>query len=412
MAESVRRGPDGRTAGTGRDFAETPGDHSASDAAGALILTACAVWSLISAAGRETRPEGVLLALLAVAAGFACGRICGTLLPVATAAGAALVALLLALVWRHGMPGATAAVDLAPGQTGAAAALLVLAAGAACCAAAAAGRGPWRTVLRLLALGTAGASLALGSVAGFAAALGVLVCSLAAARARRRLLGLTGLALVAGLVVGTSWAVAEEALPEGLTVSLEGQLTRNRVDLWQDAARLAERHPVLGIGPGRFDELSPTSQQSLGSDGKPHSALWQQAAEQGVVGVVLLGAAFGWLLYALWRSPRSTAVVLTAGATLTALAALASVGNALSFTPVTAGAGLLAGLASARRPIGAGGPGGPEGESGQEGRCGAGASCGAAGASCGATAPRDPGAREDVRPRPGSPRTADAGGRG
>ncbi|MGC4946748.1 O-antigen ligase family protein [Streptomyces sp. DT224] len=366
MAESVRRGSE---------------RGNASDAAGALILAACAVWSLISAAGRETRPEGVLLALLAVAAGFACGRICGTLLPVATATGAALAALLLALLWRHGMPGATAAEDHAPGQSGAAAALLVLAAGCACCAAAGAGRRVSVTALRLLALGIAGASLALGSAAGSAAALGVLVCSLAAARTRRRLLGLGALALVAGLVVGASWAMAEEVLPERLTVSLEGPLTRNRVELWQDAARLTARHPVLGIGPGRFDELSPTARRSLGSDGKPHSAPWQQAAEQGIVGVVLLGAAFGWLLYALWRSPRSTAVVLAAGATLTAVAVLASVGNALSFTPVTAGAGLLAGLASARRPIGAGEPCGPDGEDG-------------------------------VRPRPGSPRTAGAAGPG
>ncbi|MCX4450779.1 O-antigen ligase family protein [Streptomyces sp. NPDC087866] len=382
MAETVGRG-------AGRDRAGTPEGTAASDAAGALILAACAIWSLISAAGRETRPEGVLLALLAVAAGFACGRICGTLLPVATAASAALVSLLLALVWRHGMPGATATGDHTPGQTGAAAALLVLAAGAACCAAAGAGRGPLRMSLRLLALGTAAVSLALGSVAGFAAALGVLICSLAAARTRRRLPGLVGLALVAGLFVGTSWAVAEEVLPDGLAVSLEGPLTRNRVDLWQDAARLAEGHPVLGVGPGRFDELSPTAQQSLGSDGKPHSAPWQQAAEQGAVGVVLLGAAFGWLLYALWRSPRSTAVVLTAGAALTALAALASVGNALSFTPVTAGAGLLAGLASARRPIGAGEPCGPDGDE-----------------------PYGAAEGPEVRPRPGSRRTADAGGRG
>lgn len=330
-----------------------PEDANASDAAGALILTACAIWSLISAAGRETRPEGVLLALLAVAAGFACGRICGTLLPVATAAVAALASLVMAFVWRHGMPGATATMDTAPGHTGAAAALLVLAAGAACCAAAAARGESLRLTLRLLALGTACASLWLGSVAGFAAALGVLLCSLAAVRTRRRLLGLAGLALAAALMAGLSWAVAEDVLPDGLTASLEGRLTGYRVRLWQDAARLAGEHPLLGIGPDRFAELSPTAQQTLGSDGKPHSAALQQAAEQGVVGVVLLAAAFGWLLYVLWRSPRSTAVALTAGAALTALAALASVGNALSFTPVTAGAGLLAGLASARRPIGA-----------------------------------------------------------
>ncbi|MFE9865717.1 O-antigen ligase family protein [Streptomyces sp. NPDC005506] len=327
---------------------------NASDGAGAVILAACAIWSLISAAGRETRPEGVLLALLAVAAGFACGRICGTLLPVATATATAVAALVMALLSRSsGMPGATAAVDIAPGHTGAAAALLVLAAGAACCAAAAARRAPLRLTLRLLAFGTACAALTMRSVAGFVAALGVLLCSLAAARMRRRLLGLAGFALVTALVVGASWAVAEEALPDGLMISLEGQLTGNRVLLWQDAVTLAKEQPVLGVGPDRFAEMSPTAQQTL-SDGKPHSAPLQQAAEQGVVGVTLLGAAFGWLLYVLWRSPRSTAVVLTAGAALTALAALASVGNALSFTPVTAGAGLLAGLASARLPIGDG----------------------------------------------------------
>lgn len=340
MAASAERGPQG---------------GNASDAAGAVILAACAIWSLISAAGRETRPEGVLLALLAVAAGFACGRICGTLLPVATATIAALAALVMALVWRHGIPGATATMDTAPGYTGAAAGLLVLAAGAACCAAAAARRESLRFALRLMALGAACVSLGLGSVAGCAAALGVLLCSPASARMRRRLPALAGLALAAGLVVGVSWAVAEDVLPDGLTVSLEGSLTSNRVQLWQDAAQLAGQHPVLGVGPDRFAELSPTTRQTLHSDGKPHSAPLQQAAEQGVVGVLLLGAAFGWLLYVLWRSPCSTPVALTAAAALTALAALACVGNALSFTPVTAGAGLLAGLASARRPIGDGG---------------------------------------------------------
>ncbi|MFJ5720423.1 O-antigen ligase family protein [Streptomyces sp. NPDC093149] len=319
-----------------------------------MILAACAIWSLISAAGRETGPEGVLLALLAVAAGFACGRICGTLLPVATATAAAVAALLLGLLSRHGVPGATATTDTAPGHAGAAAALLVLAAGAACCAAATSRQAPLRFALRLLALGTACSALALRSVAGFAAALGVLLCSLAATRMRQRLLGLAGLALATGLVVATSWAVAADALPQGLKMSLEGPLTAHRVQLWQDASELAGEHPVLGIGPGRFAELSPTVEQTVHSDGKPHSAPLQQAAEQGVTGVVLLGSSFGWLLYVLWRSPRSTAVVLTAGTTLTALAVLASVGNALSLTPVTAGAGLLAGLASARSPIGEG----------------------------------------------------------
>ncbi|GAA1370019.1 O-antigen ligase family protein [Streptomyces beijiangensis] len=320
---------------------------SAPDVVGVLVLSGCAVWSLVTAAGREARPEGVLLAVLALAAGYAWGRICGTLLPVVAAVGAALAALGLAVGSRHGVPGTPS--DQIVGHTGATAALLALASGAACCAAWAARSASLRLALRLLAPALAVAALLLGSVAGCVAALGVLLCSLAAARMRSRLVGLAGLVLATGLVVGGSWAVAEHALPDGLTVSLEDQLTQNRVLLWQDAIGLARANPALGTGPDRFGELSPTARRTPSADSKPHSAALQQAAEQGIVGVCLLAAAFGWLLYGLWRSPRSTPVVLTAGAALTALAALASVGNALSFTPVTAGAGLLAGLATARR---------------------------------------------------------------
>jgi O-antigen ligase len=188
---------------------------------------------------------------------------------------------------------------------------------------------------------------ALGSTTGCAAGAGVLLCSLAADRMRRRALGLGGLAFAATLVAGATWAIAEDVLPGGLTASLEGQLTEHRVLLWRDALRLAGHHPALGVGPGRYGELSPTVTQSLLPDGKPHSAPWQQAAEQGLLGVALLAAVFCWILYSLWRSPRATTIALTAGAALTALAVIASLGNALSFTTVTAGAGLLAGLATA-----------------------------------------------------------------
>ncbi|MFG2331624.1 O-antigen ligase family protein [Streptomyces sp. NPDC048604] len=318
----------------------------ASDVAGVLVLGACVLWSLISAAGREARPEGVVLAVLAVAAGYAVGRIVGSLLPVAAATAAALGLAAFVLFPGDGAPGAVDAT--APlGRAGATTALLVLAAGAACCAAAAAGPGPLRQALRALAVVIAATAAVLGSVVGVIASLGVLLCSLAAVRMRRRVLALAGLALAAGLVAGGSWAVAEDALPDGPAASAQGLLTAHRVGLWRDAAGMAHADPVRGAGPDRFGELSPTAQQTLYADGKPHSAVLQQAAEQGVPGVVLLGAAYGWLLCGLASSPRSTPVVLTAAATLTALAILASVGNALSFTPVTAAAGLLAGLATA-----------------------------------------------------------------
>ena len=51
--------------------------------------------------------------------------------------------------------------------------------------------------------------------------------------------------------------------------------------------------------------------------------------------------------HSLWRTARPTPIALTAAAALTGLALVASVGDALSFTSVSVGAGFLAGLATA-----------------------------------------------------------------
>lgn len=310
------------------------------------MLGACATWSLITATVHDGRPEGVLLAVLAVAAGYAAGRICGALLPVAAPCAGALAGLGLAVTVPHLAPGPQIVAPLA--HAGATAALLTLCAGAACCAAWAAESPAGRFAMAALAAGVTVTAAVVGSTSGFVTCTAVLLCSLAAGRMHSRSLGIAGLALTAALATGLTWAIAGNSLPDGLTAALEGQLTQHRIRLWQDALHLAHHNAALGVGPERFGELSTTATGTLLSDGKPHSALLQQAAEQGVVGVVLLGASFCWVLHALWRSPRPTPVVLTAGAALTALAAIAAVGNALSFTAVSVGAGLLAGLATAR----------------------------------------------------------------
>ncbi|MGW5443831.1 O-antigen ligase family protein [Streptomyces asiaticus] len=314
------------------------GRAGASDVAGVLILAGCAVWALIAAMGRPARPEGVLLAVLAVAAGYACGRIAGSLLPVAGAAAAGLAGFGLACTSPYGLSG-----DEGPG-----AAQLTLATGALCCAAWAAPR-VLRPALWLPAAAITLTAVVGGSTVGSVACGAVLVCSLVAARPRRRLPALTACALIAAVAVGGTWAVAKGSVPGGLPPALRAHLTEHRIRLWQDAARIEETDQLRGAGPDRFGELSPSVAQPLGPEAKPHSAPLQQAAGQGLPGVALLGAAFGWMLHALWRSPRPTPVVLTAAATLTALAVESCVGNALSFSQITAGAGLLAGLATARR---------------------------------------------------------------
>ncbi|WP_367325146.1 O-antigen ligase family protein [Streptomyces sp. HUAS ZL42] len=317
-----------------------------SDAAGVAVLGACATWSVVTAAAHDGRPEGMLLAVLAVAAGYAMGRIFGAIVPVAAPAVAAVAGLCLTVAAPRLSPGPEIVAPL--GHAGATAAVLTLSTGAACCAAWSTPVPFLRLALRLLAAGIIAAGAVVGSTTAVVTCGAVLLCSLAAGRMPHRGTGLVGLALTATLVTGLTWAVAGDALPEGLTASLEGRLTPHRVDLWRDALRLARGDAVLGVGPGRFGELSPSAAESLLSDGKPHSAPLQQAAEQGVIGVVLLAAAFCWVLFALWHTARPTPVALTAGAALTALAAIAAVGNALSFTTVSVGAGVLAGLATAR----------------------------------------------------------------
>ncbi|MGW2823864.1 O-antigen ligase family protein [Streptomyces sp. NPDC001443] len=299
----------------------------------------------MTAAAHDGRPEGVLLAVLAVAAGHAAGRIFGALLPVVAPCAGALAGLVLTLTVPHLAPGPQIVAPLGP--AGATAALLTLSVGAACCAAWAATAPVPRLAACLLAAGITVTAAVRGSVVGAAACVVVLLCSLAAGRTRRGA-GIAVLALAAAVVAGLTWAVAGSALPDGLASALEGGLTTHRIELWHDALGLAGRERALGVGPGRFGDLSATAAAATPSDGKPHSAPLQLAAEQGVVGVALLAAAYCWMLGALWRAPRPTPVVLTAGAALTALAAIASVGDALSFTAVSVGAGLLAGLATAR----------------------------------------------------------------
>jgi O-antigen ligase len=323
------------------------------DAAGMIVLACCAVWAIICAAGRDARPEGTLLALLAITAGYAAGRVLGAMLPTLALAAGAVTVMASVLGPAHRLRDGAGTPPL--GYHNADAALLVLAAGAACCAAWGV-TGPvwgvpralWQALLRLLAMAAAVTALALGSTAAFAAGVAIVLCSLAAARTRHRLLGLIGLALATALAVGGSYAVAADALPGGLSESLTGQLTQPRVALWHQAVDLAEHHPLRGVGPERFAEESTPLPSDTPSAETPQSAPLQLAAEQGVPGVVLLGGAYLWTLCALWRSPRSTPAVLTAGAALTALGLLAAVDHVLSYAAVTAAAGLLAGLATSR----------------------------------------------------------------
>lgn len=324
--------------------ADARGESAAADVIGALLLAGCAGWTLYTSGGRDAHPEDMLLALLAVAAGYAAGRVSGALTPSGAPTAAALTVALLVLITPGGLSGDPGAPPLQ--NADADGALLALAVGACCCAIQLA-RGTRRLLLVALAAALVGEALATGSVAGVLACGASVAVAGSAAVARRRLPTLAVLLLCAGLA-----AVAPVLLAHADTSGDPGAVTAaplldRRTALWFDAVQEATDAPLTGVGPGRFTELS-SSAQSSATPGGASSAVLQVAAEQGLPGVALLAGAYGWMLWTLHRAPGRTGVVLTAAGALTALAAEAAVSPVLSFPGVTAGAGLLVGIASAR----------------------------------------------------------------
>ncbi|WP_052433096.1 O-antigen ligase family protein, partial [Streptacidiphilus carbonis] len=323
---------------------------TAVDVLGALLLTGCASWSLYAASGRDAHPEGVLLGLLAVAAGYAAGRIAGAVAPVGSPAVIAVAVGVLALVAPGGLSGDPAAPPLHDADANGA--LIALAVGAACCAAQTArATGPGlrhvRPALLLAALALLACALTVeavttGSTAAVLACLGIVILAVAVRTAGRRLPALLLLGLCAALAVAAPLLLARS----GADLTARGgglPLSEQRAALWHDAVQEAGREPLRGVGPGRFTELSPAA-QDFSTPGGPSSAALEVAAEQGVPGLCLLIASYGWMMWTLRRAPGPTSTALTAAGALTALAVEAAISPVLSFPGITAGAGPPGGL--------------------------------------------------------------------
>ncbi|WP_051943100.1 O-antigen ligase family protein [Streptacidiphilus rugosus] len=300
------------------DTAVPSRDGARCDMVGLLLLAACAAWTVLSAEGRQARPEGVLLGLLAVTTGYAMGRIAGASLPVtgllAPAVGVAV------FVPAFGRP--------VLGED-AQAALLALSVGAACCAGYSATGRVLPRACGALALVLAAESLLTYSLVGALACGGTLLVAGSVHRTHGRARASALLAICALAAVGTTVVLAR-------TGAGGAPVPADRLTLWREALTDLGEQPLRGVGPGDF------------GSGNASSAALQAAAEQGWPGVALLGCAFAWTLWALARSPRPTPAALSAAGALTSLAVLASVTPVLGAPAVAVGAGLLLGLGAAR----------------------------------------------------------------
>jgi hypothetical protein len=143
---------------------------------------------------------------------------------------------------------------------------------------------------------------------------------------------------VLGACLGTT-AVAVAGDP----VSLGPTLDQRRVRLWSEAAGLMEAHPWLGVGPGRFDEESPTA----GSDPDArwaHQEFLHQGAETGMLGFILLLLIFVWALARIWTTSPPSPLAVPVAFAVAALATLASFDYVLHFPVIALSGAALAGV--------------------------------------------------------------------
>jgi O-Antigen ligase len=255
---------------------------NATGALAALGLVLCA-----RLAGDETRPRGLRAAAAAAAAPLGLGLYVTFSRGAVVAALAGLVVLVAARPSREQARG-----------------LLVV--GAVAVAAALAGS-PWRGVTALegvLGQRELEGVVVLAALVTLAAAGALAVRAITAAETRGRLTGgelsLPRWAPIATTVVvlglfGGFLAVAardDRGEPRGATAARFGSVQSNRYEYWRVALRAWADHPVRGMGSGSYRVAWLRHREFEDSAHDAHSLYLETPAEMGLVGLLLLSAAF------------------------------------------------------------------------------------------------------------------------
>lgn len=142
-------------------------------------------------------------------------------------------------------------------------------------------------------------------------------------------------------------AIAPPSPESRLGGALDRTLTRTRLELWHEAAVLIAAEPIAGLGPGRFQDISPTA-RSDPDDRWAHHEFLQQGAETGVIGFVLLVALFLWGFVRLAQAGGPARTVPIISVALLALGGHASVDYVLHFPEVSLAASALLGVPGVR----------------------------------------------------------------
>jgi O-antigen ligase len=127
-------------------------------------------------------------------------------------------------------------------------------------------------------------------------------------------------------------------------------LSEQRLRLWHEAFAMMQSHPVTGVGPDRFQVVSPTAQRH--PDYRwTHNEFLQQGAEAGIPGLLLLSTLFLWAFGRLWTVERAGPITALSAAALAALGLHATIDYVMHFPAVPIIAAALAGVGMVARPV-------------------------------------------------------------
>jgi O-antigen ligase len=107
-------------------------------------------------------------------------------------------------------------------------------------------------------------------------------------------------------------------------------VNEHRLVLWHAAFSVMRRHPISGVGPSRYQVVSPIASHDPDSRWA-HNEFLQQGAEGGVIGLVLLASLFVWGASRLWAVRSPDAVTALSAASLAALGVHASIDYVIHF---------------------------------------------------------------------------------
>lgn len=122
-------------------------------------------------------------------------------------------------------------------------------------------------------------------------------------------------------------------------------LSSRRAALWHDALALTRDDPIRGVGPGRFEVASPTASSDRDTRWA-HSLFLQQAAETGLVGVLLLVGLVTLVFAQLWRSRGSPAARVLGAVSVAALLMHGAIDYIAHFPAIPLAVAALAGSAA------------------------------------------------------------------